>query len=289
MRALLLVCLLSAPAWADKPKAQMLCGVVANGKVETVVPTKDNRKLDKPISCAIHVEAGNVDHAGISVIIDGNEGNQHYDVVDVGTDLEAELPVDEEMGFPTCHDFTILGRIYKDKKSVWEQKIAVKQTCPKPGPKKAEAQGKKRGDGTDWQNRESLPDEDTAAYLDGWLQMYVYLDNTFFDSWPKDGVQIKGKTITPKNAQKAADAKGGLYFLTGIMPISNCKDEDKDIGKHPENCQFADWVAIVKNKTELSIYSPSTGGYGKFPTAVFKKKGDRWVWTSVGSYDTGEP
>jgi hypothetical protein len=284
-------CLLSAPAWADKPRAQVLCGVIANGKVETVVPTKDNRKLDKTISCAVHVEAGGVDHAGISLIMDGKEGMQHYDVVDVGTDFETTLDPDQEGGFPTCKDFTIVARIYKDKKAVWEQKVAVKQSCPKAGPKKAEPQGKKRGDGTDWDGgqRESLPDEDAAGQIDSWLQMYVFLDHTFFDSWPKDGVQIKGKTITAKTAQKAADAAGGLQLLTGIYAQANCKDEMKDPGKHPENCEFANWIAIVKSKTEVQIYSPGTSGYGIFATAVFKKKGDRWVWTAVGKYDTGEP
>src|SRR4051812_14981605 len=40
----------------DKIKATLLCGVVKDGKVATVVPTKDKRKLADPISCAIPLD-----------------------------------------------------------------------------------------------------------------------------------------------------------------------------------------------------------------------------------------
>jgi hypothetical protein len=292
MRILVLgVAVLSArAAWAGK-KPQVLCGVIDGDKVAFVVPTSDNRKIDKPISCAIHAEEGSYDGAGITVMIGGKGDKEHQDTFELGKDFETTFDPGAVDGFPVCGDFTIVAHLYKDQKVKWEQKLAVKQTCAKPGPQKAQPSGKRRGDGTDWDGgqRESLPDEDAANQLDSWLQTYVFLDHTFFDSWPTDGVQIKGKTITAKTAQKAADAAGGVQLLTGIYAQTNCKDEMKDVGKHPENCEFGNWIAIVKSKTEVQIYSPGTSGYGVFATAVFKKKGDRWVWTAVGKYDTGEP
>lgn len=281
-------------ARADKLTAEALCGIVVNGEVATVVPAPDHRKLDKPISCAIHLTSGSADAASISVLVGGEEGASSFDVLPKGEDHEATLAPGND--YPTCKDFVILARLYKNKKPVWEKKLAVTQACAAAAPPpvaKAQPPAPTADEDTDgtWADGEldRLP-KDAREVLGEWVGTYAAQDHRFIESWPKSGVKFKGKLVTFNNMDKTLplppEPNNDLIHAIGIVPAARCQDPEQTTG-----CHWGRWRAFVnpKKKTEITVYSDNDSGYGTFATAVFTKRGKTWVWTAIGSYDTGEP
>lgn len=282
-------------ARADKPTAEALCGVITDGKVETVVPTPDKRKLDKVIACAIHVKTGAAEAASISVLVDGKEGASSFDVLPKGEDHEATLSPGSD--YPTCKDFVIVARLYKDKQPVWEKKMPVVQACPpgaaatkptppasKPAPPAPKPTPAEDTDGT-WADGEldRLP-KDAAEALQNWTYIYLARDHQFPETWPKAGVKVRGKVYSWSKLPMPPPPNDDYDHALGILPLARCADEE-----HQTGCHFGRWHANVKSKTAIEIYCGNDSGYGKFTTVVFAKQGKSWVWTSMGTYDTGEP
>ena len=141
MVAVLAPLLVSSAALAGgKVKARILCGVVIKNKVVTVVPTPDNRRLDDPISCAVHVDsARGVGELKATVATDahGRENRESpTGPIDADNDFEAVLKpsgtglMQDETDYDPCEDFTINAFIEDAGTMVWQQKIDVTQRCP---------------------------------------------------------------------------------------------------------------------------------------------------------------
>lgn len=285
-------------ARAAPPTAEALCGVIVDGKVETVVPAPDHRKLDKPISCAIQVKSGSADAASISVLVGGTEGASSFDVLAKGQDHEATLAPGSD--YPTCKDFVIVARLYQNKKPVWEKKLPVAQRCAvapsppstvaKPKPPADKPTPEADTDGT-WADGEldRLP-KDAQQTIAEWTETYIAQDHRFIESWPTAGVKIKGKLVTPNNLGKTLplppEPNNDLVHAIGIVGSARCADPEHNTG-----CHWGRWHANVspKSTTEIAVYCGNDSDYGSFVTAVFTKKGKKWIWTAVGTYDTGEP
>jgi len=280
-------------AEAGKVKAQVLCGVIVDNKVETVIPAPDKRKLDKPISCAVHLDAG-FDVADLNAMLftDRDSAMKHSGPIGKDADFEKVLAVDDD--FAACSDFTITARVLSADRQLWESKIVVKQVCPaavaaRPAVASKPAAPAAGEDGTGWADGEldKVP-ADARDAINGWITTYVFLDGGFFDSFPTGGVKIGKQTVTRKTARALSDKAGSAYLLTKIMPMFNCKQAE-DAMKNPENCAWSKWHALAQSKTELWIYNTDNSFYGPYESAVFKKQGGKWVWTAVKEYDQGEP
>ena len=294
MKQLIIACVVAIPATASagNVKAQALCGVVTSGKVEVVVPTPDKRKLDKPISCAVHLDAapdGAALSASVGVTTDGVDGTGHGDAITKTKDFEVQLSPGTD--YTTCKTFSIVAKVTDDNhdnKVLWQTAIVVEQACvaakagpPPPPPGDADTAFATQGS-------DPLP-ESARGTVTTWVSTYVLLDGTFFDAFPAKGVKIGKKLVTRAAVKKLADAAGGLYKLTKIMPMFECKDSVRDFEKHPENCNWAKWHVHAASKSELWIYNSDDSYYGPYTSAVFKKQGKAWVWTDVKSLDLGEP
>ena len=130
-------------AWKNLIKATLLCGVVENGKVVTVVPTRDKRKLASPISCAVHLEQ--TSRAGetwsVHVFVDDGDPESHpaHDgtisrTAAAAEDFETQLVPSTDAArqdFWPCRDFAIRAMISNDAGVMWMQDLSVAQTCPK--------------------------------------------------------------------------------------------------------------------------------------------------------------
>ncbi|MCX5742743.1 MAG: hypothetical protein NT062_09625 [Proteobacteria bacterium] len=282
-------------AHAEAVKAQVLCGVVVGDKVETVVPTPDQRKLDKPITCAIHLTAGTgTADLNAKISTDAPDALTHGGPIGKTVDFSTQLaPADD---YQPCASFTVTARVFSADRKVWESKIAVKQVCPaapaatKPAPPATKPTPAASAEpGTEWATGElaHVP-TDARAAINTWITQYVFLDGGFFAAFPAGGVTVGKRLITRSTVRALSDKAGGPYMLTKIMPMFACKAAE-DAMKNPENCEWAKWYALAKSKTEVWVYNTDGSFYGPFPSAVFKKQAGKWVWTAVTELDQGEP
>ena len=296
LRAVMTCCVVvtaaAGAAEAGKLAPEVMCGVIAAGKVEVVVPTPDKRKLDKPVSCAIHLDAvADPKKTLVAQMFASAPGAmKHNGPIAPDKDFEQVLVPGDD--FPACGDFTITARVTNDDdKVLWEKVIAVATPKCAPAAPAAKPAASKPApqDDTAWADGElaKLP-ADANVPLVSWVNMYVFLDNTFFDTYPTSGVRIGKTMVTRKTIRALSDKAGGAYLVTKIMPMFNCKDP-ADAMKTPSNCEWGKWHAVVQSKTEIWVYNTDDAFYGPWQAAVFTKKGGTWVWTAVKAYDQGEP
>ena len=296
-------------AYAGKVSAQVLCGVIADGKVAVVVPTPDKRKLDQPISCAIHVDGAPAGTTLIAKMFTSAEGAmKHAGPITPDKDFEQVLQAADD--YLSCSDFVITARVTNDDdKVLWESKLAVKQACPAGGsgkaapppppppkpaapppsnPVPADDSGIVDGD-PEWAEGEiERAPADAREAIGEWTGSYGPMNHVFWESFPAGGVKVGKQTITRKNLGTLSEKAGSPYQLLQIMPRFGCKNES-NAGTNPDGCHWGRWFSAVLSKTEVWVYNNDGHYYGPWPAAVFKKSGGKWVWTAVKQYDQGEP
>jgi hypothetical protein len=267
-------------------KAQMLCGVLIGGKVEYVVPTDDKRKLDKPIDCAVHVESGKGMTAFVWVVQGGDEKEAHFGAIAKASDYGAQLKPGAD--FAACANFEIHARIEKsdsDGGPIWQQTIAVEQACAT-ATKKTKRAPEPVTLGAEWGDGElaGLPDDAARIAVKQFADAVTDSDPpTLIDMVPSSGMKVKKKSYSGDAMRKALHDQG-FEKVTGISVEKSCADK---VGGG-QDCTTGRWMVNAQGKTKLCIYN-SISGYGQFSCALFEKRGDRWLWTGVSSYDTGEP
>jgi len=280
---------MAAPAHADPVKAKILCGVIKNGKVVTVVPTSDGRKLDDPISCAVHLDKGGGSDM-TAYVWAGSDGTKHKGAISTGTDFEVSLEPVHNVAmdqYAPCTNFTIFADITSGDETVWHDEIKVTQSCtPTDGGLGGDSGsgqdppgiGGYDGPGPAWSNGNgpALADPLANAIAQQFAENIQLEDMSFFAGvWPKGGTTIKKKKI--KAFKMGADLKTQL----GTWFEQYCEEGAA--------CTWGTWEAWQKNKKEFWLYATYGSGYGAFPALVFKKKGKTWKWSGVTVYDTGEP
>jgi hypothetical protein len=284
----------AVPAQADTVKAQILCGIIKKGKVVTTIPTSDGRKLDDPISCAVHVDQGSGDL--MAYVWAGEDGDKHKGAISSGNDLEVSLEPVHNVAmsqYAPCTNFTIYADIARDGETVWHDEIKVVQSCTPDCPD---------GCVNDKPGGDSQPDPPAIGGYDGPAPVWVggkpsladpianeiamqfaenvqLEDMSFFAGvWPKGGTTVKKKKI--KAFKIGADLKDQL----GVWPQYFCFDEEAHT-----DCSWGEWDTSQRSKKEFWIYAATGSGYGKFPAFVFKKKGKTWKWSGMAMYDVGPP
>jgi len=275
----------------SKIKAKILCGVVKDGKVATVVPTKDKRKLADPISCAVHLDqdskAGETWNVHVFVEDGDPESHPAHDgpisrTGKVATDFETVLQPSSDANrqdFWPCRQFQIRAMISNEAGPLWWNDMMVDQTCPKPvvpPPNAASIHWTENA-------RSSLPDDAARDAALAWAAAYERNDDDWFHaSFPKAGMSIPGSgKLTWKGMQNAGAQPQDIFK---IVPGGACKDEEART-----DCAWGNWDTLKKGKSEFWLFNSSQSGYGSFPAAVFKKVGKTWTWTAMKTYDTGEP
>ncbi|MCE9577133.1 MAG: hypothetical protein K8W52_28555 [Deltaproteobacteria bacterium] len=282
-------------AHAGKVSAEVLCGVTDGGEVEVVVPTPDGRKLDKPITCAIHLDAAPAGKTLIAQVVTSADGAmKHSGPITPDADFTQVLAPGDD--FAACASFAITARVTSDAgATLWESKLSVKQTCPaqakpappaarkpppsEPPPAEDEFIGFAEGE------LERAPADAHDALVD-WAASYSAQDHVFFETFPKAGVRVGKVTVTMKNMNKLVAKAGGIYQVLTILPRFRCQSAD-DIGTHPEHCHWSMWHTAFMSKTEIWAYNSDPDDYGPWQAAVFKKKGRTWVWVAVKTYTQG--
>lgn len=269
----------AAPADADTVKAQILCGVIKNGKVVTVVPTSDGRKLDDPIRCAVHLDQGSGNDLTARVWA-GSDGSKQKGSISTGTDFEASLEPVHNVAmdqYAPCTNFTIFAEVARGDDTLWHDEIKVVQSCT-PTDGGLGGNSATGGQAPAWVsgNGPGLADPIANEIAQQYAENIQLEDMSFFAGvWPKGGTTIKKKKI--KAFKIGADLKTQLG--TWFEPY--CEEGAA--------CTWGTWEAWQKNKKEFWLYATYGSGYGAFPALVFKKKGKTWKWSGVTVYDTGEP
>ncbi len=270
-------------------KAQVLCGVVKDGKVATVVPTKDKRKLSDPIRCAVHLDqdskSGESWTAKVFVEDGSPESHPSHDgeLSRTGTDAkDFELTLEpatdtNRKDFTPCAAFTIRAMIDNSAGPVWMKDIKVEQDCPPPPPPNAAS--------LHWSESalKTLADGSARDAAIAWAAAYERNDDDWFRGhFPKAGLSIPGSGKLSWKGMQNAGAQPQDIFK--IEKGGECKDEEKRT-----DCAWGSWDTLKKGKSEFWLYNANQSGYGQFVAAVFKKSGKAWLWTAMKTYDTGEP
>ena len=283
---------LLAPATAlAKPevKAELLCGVVAGEQVVTVVPTADGRRLDQPVTCAVHISsARNTVELSAAAFTDapGRARNDpHTDNISADQDFEFTLTpsgpgVDAaHSDFDPCASFSITAHIDQDGAQIWKQTVKVVQTCPAPAQPTPAAKPASEGDWAPDQ-LSSLPDDDARGLAESFRAAIVDEDaETFVGMIPKDGVKVAGKSLSQAKA-KALFAKGGYEALTGRA--KECGEDATGV-----TCAWTSWKVLDSSAKAFSIYSGPD--YGKIKVDTFAKTKAGWRWTGMVVKDVGSP
>ena len=278
-------------AWKNKIKATILCGVVENGKVVTVVPTKDKRRLASPISCAVHLDQNSRSDEAWTVHVFVEDGDPESHPAHDGTivrtgkdaqDFETKLvpsTTAAKQDFQPCQTFSIRAMISNDAGPLWMEDLMVTQSCPKRAEPPANA-GSLHWTGT---ALSSLKDDAARDAAIAWAAAYERNDDEWFRAnFPKAGLTVPGRgKITWKGEQDAGAQPQDMF---AIVPGGACKNEDKHT-----DCAWGAWETIVKGGGEFWLYNANQSGYGSFPAVVFKKSGKAWAWSAMKVYDTGEP
>ncbi|MDB4957252.1 MAG: hypothetical protein JWO36_4821 [Myxococcales bacterium] len=171
-------------AEAGKVKAELLCGVMADGKISDVVPNKKKPRLDQPVACALHLSVENNDtfmgniHT-VRYAVDASTGKktkittqgetsdiENHPGLKKDIEIVMKPAAPDERGdvlFQACEDFDVVGSVFDDRGTYFTKSIHIEQACPKPKPLKASITCIATKDG----DRIDLPDKKKRS-LDGY-------------------------------------------------------------------------------------------------------------------------
>jgi hypothetical protein len=277
--AALALVLAATPASANV-KAEILCGVLADGKVDYVVPAKDGRKLDRPIDCAIHVTGGLPGKQAPASIYTwlGGPGPMHSGTIAVGTDLNVELTpgakLDGKTDFIPCQDdFEIVAEIAGEKSLLFSKRLKVHQKCSEaPPPPNASTDPPKSATKTPAEFAahilEEMPDDDARKTAQRFADAAQNDDRVELKAMcPSGGLRTPKKKITCEALEKDGLAP------TGFKPTC-CNNEP--------SCAWApEWFGYSAKKTSFQVNNRSGCVGSPTPVAAFEKRGGKWIWTGI--------